>query len=56
MSERKESILPSVDNEIITKIDSKWESLNIGEFLSSPSKIYSNLIINSGAVANEKEN
>jgi len=38
------------DEKTIQSIDEKWERLNIGEFIKSPSEYYKPLIINEGAV------
>ncbi len=38
------------DEKTIRSIDEKWASLNIGEFIKSPSEYYKPLIVNDGAV------
>ncbi|MEN8122510.1 MAG: menaquinone biosynthesis decarboxylase [Bacteroidota bacterium] len=42
------------DKETINSIDAKWKSLNVGEFIKSPSEYYRSLIINEGAVVKKK--
>ncbi len=41
------------DEETIRKIDQKWNSLGLGEFISSPSLKYRKLNRNTGAIAND---
>jgi hypothetical protein len=36
-------------NETIKIIDSKWENLNIGKFIASPSENVKNLVLSEGA-------
>jgi len=40
-----------MDDKIIEKIDSIWTKLNVGEFISSPSLKFKNLIVNNDAIA-----
>lgn len=40
-----------MNEEVISEIDNKWESLGLGEFIPSPSLKYAKLVSNSGAVA-----
>jgi len=44
------------DNETIEKVDSLWESLNLGPFVKSPSLYYTPLVPVKGAVLKKKSN
>jgi len=39
-----------MDEEIVKKVDNLWKSLQIGDFISSPSLVYRNYVKNKGAV------
>ncbi|MFV0483655.1 MAG: hypothetical protein ACK5MG_06135, partial [Bacteroidales bacterium] len=39
------------DSKTIEKIDERWDELNLGDFVVSPSKKYTEMMRNDGAVA-----
>ena len=44
-----------MDDQIIKKIDAKWDTLQLGSFLPSPSNSYKSLVLNAGAITFPKE-
>ncbi|MCX6287300.1 MAG: menaquinone biosynthesis decarboxylase [Bacteroidetes bacterium] len=44
-----------MDDQTISTIDSKWNSLGIGSFVASPSLQFKSLVLNDGAVAGPKQ-